>query len=368
MEFALIDLINGLPWWQLLLIASLTSFSLTYITIPVIVVVSNRLGIYEKNKKRGSHNGSIPTLGGVAISFGIVIAAAFFTPVPVAHHDRYILAAIVILFFTGLKDDLLVIDPKKKLLAQIMSALVVILLADVRITTFHGFANIHEISYWVSVIFSVFLILVIINGFNLIDGIDGLSSGVAILTSVAFGTLFIFAGAYDSSFRAFILAGSLIAFFRFNLFSKENKIFLGDTGSLTIGFIMAIITINFLECKQVESISKFMTSLPVLAFGILIIPLFDTLRVFTIRIFRGESPLHADRKHIHHRLLTLGLSHLKATLIILSANLIILFLILIFRELSGIILVAIILFLAAGLSYIPVYLIYKQEKSLGRKK
>ena len=345
-----------------MVIATLTAAALTWVTIPVIVLISNYLGIFEKNKKRGSHNGAIPTLGGVAIFFGIVIAAAFFTPVAIIDQYRYILAAMVILFFTGLKDDLMVIDPKKKMLVQIIVALVMILMADVRITTFHGFANIEEIPYWISIIFSVFLYLVIINGFNLIDGIDGLSSGVAIFGSLTFGILFIIAGGYDYSFQAFILAGSLIAFFRFNVFSTRNKIFLGDTGSLTIGFLMALITISFLECDYIGSFSKFITSIPVMTFGILIVPLFDTLRVFTIRLVRGESPMKADRKHIHHRLLELGFTHLKATLLILSANLIILIAILIFRELRGLYLVTIVLLLAAGLSYIPVYLVDKRGR------
>jgi UDP-GlcNAc:undecaprenyl-phosphate/decaprenyl-phosphate GlcNAc-1-phosphate transferase len=357
MEFFLVDFIKNMPWWQLMIISTATAFFVTWYTVPVIVTVSKHLGFFEKNKKRGSHNGAVPTLGGVAIFSGIVIAAAIFSPEAIVYQYRYVLAALVILFFTGVKDDMIGIDPKKKLLAQIAVALVMILLADMRITTFHGFLGVEEIPYWVSVAFTIFLYLVIINGFNLIDGIDGLASGVAMLSSLAFGVLFIIAGGYDYAFQAFILIGALAAFFRFNVFSRKNKIFLGDTGSLTIGFIMSLITITFLECEHLGTISKSFGSIPVMAFGILIVPLFDTMRVFVIRSLRGESPFSADRKHIHHRLLDLGFSHLKATLLIIASNLIIIGSILIFRDLRGWILLIIVVGLAAGLSYIPIYLV-----------
>lgn len=362
MEFFLVDWIKNLPWWWLIISSTVVALLVTWFTIPVIVTVSKHLGFFEKNKKRGSHNGAVPTLGGVAIFSGIVIAASIFTPEAVVQQYRYVLAAMVILFFTGVKDDMIGIDPKKKLLAQIVVALIMILLADIRITTFHGFLGIHDIPYWLSLVFTVFVYLVIINGFNLIDGIDGLSSGVAILSSSVFGVLFILAGGYDYAFQAFILVGALAAFFRFNVFSQKNKIFLGDTGSLTIGFLMALIAITFLECDRLGGLHRSLSSIPVMALGILIVPLFDTARVFVIRTLRGESPFKADRKHIHHRLLDLGCSHLIATLIIIAANLLILASIFIFRDLRGWIQFIIIMFLAAGLSYIPIYLVDRRRK------
>jgi UDP-GlcNAc:undecaprenyl-phosphate/decaprenyl-phosphate GlcNAc-1-phosphate transferase len=357
MEFFIVDCINNLPWWQLMLIGMFTAFILTYFTVPVIVRVSKHLDFFERSNTRGSHNGNIPTLGGVAIFFGVVISASLFYPEALEKEFRYVLAALVILFFVGLKDDLLVLDPKKKFIAQLVIALIMILLADIRITTFHGFLNINEIPYWGSVVLSVFVYVIIFNGFNLIDGIDGLASGVAILVSVVFSILFIFADGYDYVFYAAILTGSLVAFFRFNVFSRKNKLFLGDTGSLIIGFLIAMITISFLEFENINVVSRSNRSVPVIAFGILIVPLFDTLRVFVIRIFRGESPFHADRRHIHHRLLDLGFKHIQATLIIIAANLLIIGVMLLLQDLRGRVLVVIVLLLAAGLSYIPVYLV-----------
>jgi UDP-GlcNAc:undecaprenyl-phosphate/decaprenyl-phosphate GlcNAc-1-phosphate transferase len=364
MEFFLVDFIKNLPWWQLMLIGMITAFMLTYFTVPVIVRVSEHLDFFERSKQRGSHKGNIPTLGGVAIFFGIVISAALFYPEALEKEFRYLLAALVILFFVGLKDDLLVLDPKKKFIAQVVIALIMILMADIRITTFHGFININEIPYWGSVVLSVFVYVIIVNGFNLIDGIDGLASGVAILVSVVFSILFIFAEGYDYVFYAAILTGSLVAFFRFNVFSRKNKLFLGDTGSLIIGFLIAMITISFLEFENINVVSRSNRSVPVMAFGILIVPLFDTLRVFVIRIFRGESPFHADRRHIHHRLLDLGFKHIQATLIIIAANLFIIGVMLLLQGLRGRVLVVIVLLLAAGLSYIPVYLV--DQKGRGK--
>jgi UDP-GlcNAc:undecaprenyl-phosphate GlcNAc-1-phosphate transferase len=357
MKFVFEEYMHSMPLWLLILFCFLTAFIISYISIPAIVKVSKGLNLYEKTKKRGSHIGSIPTLGGIAIFAGVVISGAIFLPDSIMEQYRYVLAALVILFFTGVKDDLLVLDPKKKFIIQLLVSFIVILLGDIRITSFHGFLGIEDIPYLVSVPFTAFVFIVVTNGFNLIDGIDGLASGIAILVTLAFGTLFIVAGEYEYAFEPIILAGSLIAFFIFNVFSKENKIFLGDTGSLTIGFIISVIAINFLECDRIEVASHPVVSVPALTIGILIVPLFDTLRVFVLRIFGGESPFHADRKHIHHRLLDLGFSHLKSSLIIIGVNLLIVGVAFLLRDLRGSLVVIILSVIAAGLSYVPVYLV-----------
>jgi len=275
---------------------------------------------------------------------------------------KFILAALVILFFTGVKDDILIIDPRKKLLAQIVSAALVVIFADIRISSFHGIALIEELPYIMSVIFSIFVFIVIINGLNLIDGIDGLASGIAIVISITFGTFFLIYGYYSWSIISLALTGALIAFFRFNVFGKVNKIFLGDAGSLSIGLIIAVMAIQFLETGVISTSSFSLVSSPAIAFGILIVPLFDTLRVFTIRVFGGDSPFKADRKHIHHRLLDLGCSHAKASSIIISVNLLFIALVFLLRDIGNIKLMAIILVLATALSYIPVYLISRKSK------
>ncbi len=156
-----------------------------------------------------------------------------------------------------------------------------------------------------------------------------------------------------------------IAFFRFNVFSKENKIFLGDTGSLIIGLTMAVVSIRFLQFELSATGVANVPAAPVVAMGILIIPLFDTLRVFTIRIINGRSPFRGDRNHMHHCLLNLGYSHLKATLIILTINILIIVLVLLLQDLGHITLLLIEFVLAiVFLSIIPVYLVRRSNKSL----
>ncbi|MFC2090265.1 MraY family glycosyltransferase [Bacteroidota bacterium] len=360
-QLILTDIIQDLDWWILITLCFAGAFFITYISIPSIVSVSKKLDLFEKTKSRGSHSGAIPTLGGIAIFAGIVITGAVFFPHVIMDRYRYVLAALIVLFFTGAKDDLVYINPRNKLLAQIVVAIIVTVLGDFRITSFQGFLGIYDIPYVISIVFSIFVYIVIINGFNLIDGIDGLASGVAILVSVAFGILFILDDQVIHAYEPVVLAGSLLAFFIFNVFSKKNKIFLGDTGSLTVGFIVSVIAISFLECDHMENTSRIVKSVPAMTFGILIVPLFDTLRVFTIRMFEGKSPFSADRKHIHHRLLDMGFSHLKATLIILAANMVIIGTVFLFQNLRGSLLVIILLFLSAGLSYIPVYLVDRKR-------
>ena len=148
MELFLEDFLTKLPWWQLTIMGLLAAFIISYFTIPSIVSVSQRMNLYEKTNNRGSHQGSIPTLGGIAIFAGFVISGAIFLPETILPEYRYVLAALVILFFTGVKDDLVGIDPKKKLLSQIAVALIITLLGDVRITSFHGiFLGIEAIPY-----------------------------------------------------------------------------------------------------------------------------------------------------------------------------------------------------------------------------
>ncbi len=350
-----------IPGWIVIMLGTFSSFLITYISIPTIITVSHKLHLYERTNGRQSHKGEVPTLGGVAIFAGLVVAGAIFSDISLIHEFQYVLGALVILFFIGIKDDLLIMDPRKELLAQIVAAGIVVVLGDVRITDFHGFANIHEIPYIISLVFSIFVYIVIINGFNLIDGIDGLSSGVAIVTSLAFGIWFIIRGDTNFALVPFGLVGSLIAFFRFNVFGKRNRIFLGDTGSLSIGFILAVIAIQFLEYKDPITNEHTMLSAPAVAFGILIVPLFDTIRVFTIRIFVGDPPFKGDKKHIHHRLLDLGCRHFKASLIIITINLFIIGLVFLLRDIGNLKLLIIVMFLASFFSYIPIYLINKRK-------
>lgn len=349
------------PAWLVILAGFLLAFVITYGAIPTIVTVSRMKGLNGKMNKRSSHIDSTPLLGGVAVFAGFVLSTVVIAGAGFVYELKYIIAGLTIVFFVGLKDDILIIDPKKKLAAQIMAALIIIVLGDIRIDSFHGLAGIGYLNYIVSVLFSLYVFIVIINSFNLIDGIDGLASGVAIVTTITFGIWFWISDHVPYAVLSFSLTGSLVAFFRFNVFSIKNKIFLGDTGSLIIGLTMSVIVVRFLQYESSATGMAVALSTPAVAIGILIIPLFDTLRAFIIRAANGRSPFKADRIHIHHRLLDLGLSHKKAKITILSVNIFFIIMVLLFRNVGNGILLTSELTLATGLSIIPDYLQKRRE-------
>jgi UDP-N-acetylmuramyl pentapeptide phosphotransferase/UDP-N-acetylglucosamine-1-phosphate transferase len=362
MEFSNEHFTFFFPAWSLIVAGTLLAFLITWSAIPSIVDVARAKGLNGKPNGRSSHKDNIPLLGGVAVFAGLVLSTVVIAGVGFVYELKYIIAGLIILFFIGVKDDILIIDPKKKLVGQILASLIIIILGDIRIINFHGFEGIGDVSYFVSIIFTLFVFIVIINGFNLIDGIDGLASGVGIITSVTFGIWFWLAGHIPYVVFSFSLAGSLVAFFYFNVFSKKSKIFLGDTGSLIIGLTMAVIVVRFLQYEVNAMGAALAPATTAVAIGIIIVPLFDTFRVFTIRIVNGRSPFKADRLHVHHRLLDLGFSHLKATSIILGVNVLIIILTLLLRNIGNMTLFMIIFCLASILSYIPVAMVNRNQR------
>jgi UDP-N-acetylmuramyl pentapeptide phosphotransferase/UDP-N-acetylglucosamine-1-phosphate transferase len=215
-----------------------------------------------------------------------------------------------------LVDDIHNLGPWKKLLAQVLAASLIIFACDLRIDSFYGLFGINEIPYLISIIITLLFIVGIINGFNLIDGIDGLASAIGILASLVTGIFFITADKSDSAIISFSLAGALITFFCFNVFGIGNKIYMGDTGSMLTGHIISFQILQFLGSES----GKYNISLPVIAFTVLIVPIFDTLRVIVIRLLNRKSPFKADKNHMHHLLLKFGFSHLGATVILSSAT------------------------------------------------
>ena len=250
----------------------------------------------------------------------------------------------------------------KKFLGQSLAILFILVPGDFHLTSLQGLFGINELPYLLSLAVTYVLFLALINSLNLIDGIDGLSSGIGILTSLFFGTVFLMDNHLAYAVMSFILASSLAAFFYFNVFSKSNKIFLGDTGAMLIGLILAIFAVRFLNFESNSLFLSQSKSAPAILLCVLIIPLFDTARVVILRIIRGRSPFEADRTHIHHRLLDLSGSHLKTTAIILTVNIIFIAMGLILRNIDTELLIVITLGLATVLSFIPIYL--KKGKSV----
>jgi UDP-N-acetylmuramyl pentapeptide phosphotransferase/UDP-N-acetylglucosamine-1-phosphate transferase len=308
--------------WTVIILGFLVAFAVTWYVIPSIVHTSMLKNLGAVSNGRTSHKNPTPTLGGIAVFAGFVFSTVLIAGTFFDMELMYLICGMAIILFIGIKDDILVVDPWKKLTGQIIASSIVIIFADIRIDNFYGLFGINQIPYLFSVAFSAFVFLVIVNGINLIDGIDGLASGIGILVSSIFGSWFWLTGNNAEAALCFALVGSLIAFFYFNVFSKKNKLFLGDTGSLLTGFLLGIFAFRVFQLNQHVNDSYFIKSVPAVVSGILILPLFDTLRVFSIRILQGKSPFAADRQHIHHRILQVGFTHIQATILLLSVNII----------------------------------------------
>lgn len=347
-----------------IVLATGISAIMAHFAIPVIVRISKEKGLYDEPNERSAATKIVPTLGGIAIFIGLIMGSILASYRYSFHELKFIIASTIILFFIGLKDDILVLAPSKKLLAQFISALILIYFANLRITNLHGFMGMHELPLAASYIISVFLMVVVINAFNLIDGIDGLASGIAITCGITFGTWFILVNQPQYAVVAFSLVGSLAVFFYYNVFSKTNKIFMGDTGSLIIGLIFSALVIKFNELNITRNFAFAIDSAPAVSFGILIVPLFDTLRVFIIRLWSKRSPFSPDKNHVHHRLLEIGFTHLQSSVRIISINI---FLILVNFSLQRIGIVNLLLLnitLGIVFSFIPAYILFKRSSDV----
>jgi UDP-N-acetylmuramyl pentapeptide phosphotransferase/UDP-N-acetylglucosamine-1-phosphate transferase len=345
-----------IPPFLLIGVAALVTFLVTFSAIPSIVKIAREKGLLAQPNGRTSHVLPTPNLGGIAIFAGVIISSVVFTGITTAHELKYIMAGMLILFFVGVKDDLLPIPAYQKFIGQSLSALIILVPGDLYLHSLHGLFGVYDLSYFPGVIITWFLFMALINSFNLIDGIDGLASGLGILASLFFGIVFLKSGPLAYAIMSFILATSLLAFFYFNVFSKKNKIFLGDTGSMLIGLLLAILAIKFLNIENSTLYFHQNNTAPALLLSVLIVPLFDTARVMVVRISKGRSPFVADKIHIHHHMLRLSGSHLAATLKILSANALIIAMPLLFRNLNGEELILMILAMATALFNIPIYL------------
>ena len=289
--------------------------------IPVIINISRLKDLMATIEFRSSHDELTPTLGGIAI-FAATLITYFIWFIPGESHELHLVfSAIIILFFLGIKDDILILSPQKKILIQIAASVLVITLSDLRIVNLFGLLGIHQISYTYSLVLTIFSILTLINALNLIDGIDGLAGMVGLLASSFFTFIFYQLNENAYAVLAASLSGSIIGFLRYN-WSIRNKIFMGDTGSLIVGFLISIFAIKYININSTFSLNpKLDNHAPLFVTSLLLLPLFDTLRMFIIRLYAGKSPFVGDRQHFHHILIDLGYSHKVATILMITGNL-----------------------------------------------
>lgn len=310
----------------LLILVFITAFIVVLYSTPALIKVAILKNLIDlPSEERKIHKRAIPTIGGIIIYAATLFSFSLWFNIDELHEYNQIYEAVkefkiliatsLVLFFVGVKDDIIGTAPVKKLFAHVIVGLILILMGDIRITGLHGVFFVEKIPEWGSIFLSLFTYVVVVNAMNLIDGVDGLAAGVGFLASTFFGTWFVFANEYTLASLSFALSGSLLGFLVFNF--SPAKIFMGDSGSLIIGMFIYVLSTKLIE-YPVQRLDDFWVHIsnPIFAIAALIYPLTDTLRIFTIRAIKGQSPLSADRNHIHHRLIDCGYSHAKTVIII----------------------------------------------------
>lgn len=313
----------------LLVIATfLLSAAAGWLTIPRIVMISKKKKLFDELSARKSHTGAVPRLGGVSFlpaflfSFTLAVGLRYMLGLDVAApHEMaiprefmFLVSGATVLFCVGLADDLAGVGYRIKFLAQLLSA-ALLLCSGVWINNLDGLFGLHHVPAGVGALLTVLVVVLLTNAYNLIDGIDGLCSGLSILALFTFGVWFLTHHIYVYAMMSMAMGGVVTIFFFYNVMGHRMKIFMGDTGSLLLGFVIAFLGLKFYDLNINGEFYR-IDAAPAVFLGIVFIPAFDTVRVFCVRMAAGLSPFYPDRRHIHHKLLRIGLTHLQGTLVI----------------------------------------------------
>lgn len=339
------------------------SLGLSYISIPRINYISKKKKLYDKpDNIRKIHVKVTPNLGGVGIFFAFIIACSIFISPAIFDKWNFIVASSVILFVTGIQDDLNGLTPKTKFLAQFLAAIITVWLADIRISSLHGILGIEELPIWISVLFTTIGCMFVTNAMNLIDGIDGLAGSIGVLCTVSLGLCLAAVGNVGGACIAFGLMGAILGFLYFNI--SPAQIFMGDTGSLLLGYIISILSILLVHSYNYNSGLVYVIhshkAVMIVTLSILFVPVFDSFRVFINRARKGGSPFKADRTHLHHFLLDAGFTHNQAVTILITANILIITIALIVQDLDpNLALLSIIV--VAGLLFVILFMLRKKK-------
>ncbi|OZV69226.1 MraY family glycosyltransferase [Winogradskyella aurantia] len=311
--------------FALMAFAAFVAIVVSIASYPAIINVAKAKHLMDVSDDRSSHSGTVPNLGGIGMFMSIVVAITIIGAVLDTKSLLLILGGITILFFLGLKDDILILSPRKKFTGQLLAGLLLIVFTDTRIVGLSGLFGVSIMPYWVSVIFTLFVYILIINAFNLIDGVDGLAGTLALMACAAFAYVFYQYKDISMVVLAAAAVGAILPFLFLN-FSRRHKMFMGDTGSMILGFIIAVFAVRFINSSELIETRPYYDASPVLVLSFLFFPLLDTLRIFFIRlVVHKKSPFAADKNHLHHRFLDKGFSHVQTTLIIVLINIILIF-------------------------------------------
>ena len=288
---------------------------------PKLVKIALLKNIVDNPDARKLQRTPVPVLGGVAVFFGVVIAIGCMSSVVDCSGLPVVIMAMMAMLYTGTMDDILSLSPGLRFVIEIVVVLLLIFVGGYCIDDFHGLWNIGRFSYWCAVPLTVVAAVGIINAINLVDGVNGLSSGYCIMACLIFGTLFFLAGEAPMTILAAVSVGALIPFFLHNVFGKTSKMFIGDGGTLVMGVVMSVFVIAILQNgSRVAAYVNPNVGLVPFTLAVLSVPVFDTLRVMSTRILKGTSPFRPDKTHLHHMFIDLGCSHVATTLAILGVN------------------------------------------------
>lgn len=312
------------------LLCLVTAFIVTLLAIPPLIYFIKKYKLFDQPNARKEHTTPIPTMGGLAIFTGMCSALLIWFPFTNNLAQICFFFSIIVLTGLGIMDDLKDLSARYKFIIQIGLA-TLIALSGIRITSFEGLFGVYELSLSAQYTMTILAIVGITNAINLIDGIDGLAGGLSFMTLITLGLFLTIGKDANTALIAFAVAGGILAFLYFNL--NPARIFMGDTGSLVLGFVISVLCIRFIQINPGNT-SSVISYAPVFTLGLVMIPVFDTIRVFGMRIWRGKSPFVADRTHIHHLLTNAGISHAMATRIICFIHAVILIDVYVMRNLK----------------------------------
>lgn len=302
-----------------IVVVFILAFVITWQAIPRIIWIATIKNLTDKPGARKLQKHDIPTLGGIGIFAGFFIAFMLMVD-GMIEKITTVSAGFMVILFLGIKDDLENLPPYQKLTTELIAAIIVACFSGLCFPGFYETSGLAVFDNAISVVITIGFIIFTMNSFNLIDGIDGLATAIGLFISLMYGLWFFFAGDFGYSILCASLAGALSAFLPFNLSKGRRKIFMGDTGSLCIGFLLSVMTIRFVELNDIQHTTIKFHNPQLISLSLLIIPYFDTIRVIIIRLKEGRHPFSADQNHMHHRLLRLGLSHNRATLALVMVN------------------------------------------------
>ncbi len=303
-----------------ILVPALAALLATMWFQPHILNVAKEKNIVDNPNARKLQRIPIPVMGGVVVVFGILVGIMTYSLFNNINNMLAVVAAVLVIMFVGLVDDIRGLSPRIRFIIEILLVLYLVYITGNQIDNFHGLWGIETLSSWIAVPLTVFACVGIINAVNLIDGVDGYSSGYCIMASIYFGYSFFKLGNMMMVALAAIIVASLLPFFFCNVFGKHSKMFIGDAGTLSMGVLISTFVTNMLTAStETAHIADNLGLIP-LSLAIMCVPIFDTLRVMGSRILRGTSPFHPDKTHLHHAFIDLGFSHIGTTFSILCLN------------------------------------------------